>query len=113
MKLSYDDRILIKVDNKAIKASQFNHITGEYIKLRLSQRWKTLEQGVNVQRDLYSAYLLSNVISPTKIDIQSCFDNFESFKNKHDELMNELFKQCQQNKKFPSCMGIKETLNYI
>lgn len=30
-KLSYDNRTLIKVDNKAIKASQFNHITGEYV----------------------------------------------------------------------------------
>ena len=112
-KLSYDNRTLIKVDNKAIKASQFNHITGEYIKPKLNQRWKTLEQDVNVQRDLYSAYLLSKVISPTEIDVQSCFDNFENFKIKHDELMNELFKQYQQNKKFPSCMGIKETLNYI
>lgn len=89
-KLSYDNRTLIKVDNKAIKASQFNHITGEYIKPKLSQRWKTLDHDINVQRDLYSAYLLSNVIGPTEIDVQSCFDNFENFKNKHDELMNYL-----------------------
>lgn len=38
-KLSYDNRTLVKVDNKAIKASQFNHITGKYIKPKLSQRW--------------------------------------------------------------------------
>ena len=112
-KLSYDNRTLVKVDNKAIKASQFNHITGEYVPAKLNQRWKTLDHNINVQRDLYSAFILSNVENSTEIDIQSCFDNFEIFKIKHDELMNELFKQYQQNKKFPPCMGIKETLNYI
>lgn len=113
MKLSYEGRQLVKVDNKVIKASQFNHFTGECIPVKLSQRWKTLIDGVNVQRDLYSAFILSNVDSPTEINIQSCLDNFENFKNKHDILMAKLFNDYKKDKKFPSCMGIKETSSYL
>lgn len=113
MKLSYEGRQLVEVENKAIKASQFNHFTGECVPTKLNERWKTLTDNVNVQRDLYSAFILSNVDNPNEIDIQSCLENFEKFKNQHDILMIKLFNDYKNNKKFPSCIGIKETSNYL
>ena len=44
--------------NTRVRASQFNHMTGEYIKKPLSQRWNDMPDGRRIQRDLYSAFLL-------------------------------------------------------
>lgn len=48
-----------EVNTKTFKASQYDHSTGEYTKIPLSQRTKEIE-GVEVQRDLYSAFLIKN-----------------------------------------------------
>lgn len=45
------------VNTFSFHASQLDHITGECVKTRLGQRSKTIE-GVIVQRDMYSAFLL-------------------------------------------------------
>lgn len=108
-KLSYDDRQLITVNNKSIKASQFNHLTGEYIPSKLKDRWKGLSCDIKVQRDLYSSFILSNVINEDEIDIESCFKNFDDFKQLHDQLIKDLYLlKTKENKRFPSCMGINE-----
>lgn len=115
-KLSYEQRTLTVVNNKAIKASQYNHITGEYVPTKLSDRWKNLSNNIYVQRDLYSAFILANIKNTEEIDIQSCIDNFSNFLDKHNQLIKDLYNQ-QVNSKhiFPSCMGINKKYipNYI
>ncbi|MBK8970846.1 MAG: transposase [Hahellaceae bacterium] len=52
----------VKLNTRVLKMSQFDHVSGEYRKKRLSERWHLLggvrEGAVTlVQRDLYSAFL--------------------------------------------------------
>ncbi|MEQ6378364.1 hypothetical protein RZN25_16245 [Bacillaceae bacterium S4-13-56] len=56
-KLGYQGRSLKKIDTYAVKASQFNHLTGEYNKKQLSERWNDFGEFL-IQRDLYSAFLI-------------------------------------------------------
>ena len=106
-KLSYVSKPLMVVDNKAIKASQFNHITGEYMLSDLKLRWKRLDDTTLVQRDLYSAFLLMNCTDTETISMEQCFDTFDDFKKKHDDCMTRLeMQKIMQNKKFPACMGV-------
>lgn len=83
-KLSYYDRQLIKIDTWNAKASQFNHFDGTYNKKSLSQRWNDFD-GVKIQRDLYSAFLIMNIADDLKsFDINKCNDRFEIFYKLHN-----------------------------
>ena len=106
IKLSYINKELLKLKNKDIKASQYNHFTGEYQKAELKDRWKRLDEDIIVQRDLYSAFIQMHCIDESTIDAEECIKDFDDFKKKHDELINKLRKQKQAGKKFPACMGI-------
>lgn len=53
---------LIELNTQKLKMSQYDHISGEYTKKTLSERWhflggKTAESALLVQRDCYSAFL--------------------------------------------------------
>lgn len=83
-KLSYHDKHLIKIDTWSAKASQFNHFDGTYKKKKLSQRWNDFN-GIKVQRDLYSAFLIMNTASDLKsFDINKCNERFENFYKLHN-----------------------------
>lgn len=83
-KLSYYGKSLIKIDTWSAKASQFNHFDGTYNKKKLSQRWNDFN-GVRVQRDLYSAFLIMNTASDLKsFDINKCNERFENFYRLHN-----------------------------
>ena len=83
-KLSYYGKSLIKIDTWQAKASQFNHFDGTYNKKRLSQRWNDFN-GVKVQRDMYSAFLIMNVASDLRsFDMNKCNERFESFYQLHN-----------------------------
>lgn len=83
-KLSYYGKHLIKIDTWDAKASQFNHFDGTYNKKKLSQRWNDFN-GIRVQRDLYSAFLIMNVASDLKsFDINKCNERFENFYRLHN-----------------------------
>ena len=83
-KLSYYGKRLIKIDTWSAKASQFNHFEGTYNKKALSQRWNNFN-GIKVQRDLYSAFLLMNIASDLKsFDIEKCNERFEKFYQLHN-----------------------------
>ena len=66
-KLAYYGLNLIEINTFKAKASQFNHITGEYHKKSLSKRWNDLN-GMKIQRDLYSAFLIMNISG----DLEKC-----------------------------------------
>lgn len=89
-----------EVNTKEFRASQYDHVTDEYIKHKLSDREKTID-GQNVQRDLYSAFLLKNTDgSLTKPDRDKCIYGFAKFIELHDELISQMkqdhvtMKQC-------------------
>ena len=83
-KLSYYGKRLIKIDTWSAKASQFNHFEGTYNKKKLSQRWNDFN-GINVQRDLYSAFLIMNTAEDLKsFDINKCNERFENFYQLHN-----------------------------
>lgn len=106
MKLHYVGGIVETVNNYKIRASQFNHLTGEYLEVKLNDRWKTLLPNIEVQRDLYSAFLIEHVKDKNNYNYETLSEDFKTFKQQHDILINELIKQKQEGNVFPSCMGI-------
>lgn len=105
-RLAYHKGNLVEVDAYRMKASQMNHITGEYMSSDLNNRWKELVPGTLVQRDLYSAFLLFNAKNKEEIDFDLCKQTFDNFFDGHNRLIIELRKQKKEGKSFPSCMGI-------
>lgn len=89
-KLNYDGKKLKFVDTFSVKASQYNHFTGEYNKKKLSERWNNFGN-LKIQRDLYSAFLIMNVKDNLKeIDREKCFMTWEKFKQLHDKEIERL-----------------------
>jgi len=89
-KLSYYGKHLIKIDTWSAKASQFNHFDGSYHKKTLSQRWDDFN-GIKVQRDMYSAFLIMNTESDLKsFDTQKCNDRFDNFYRLHNAEVDRL-----------------------
>jgi hypothetical protein len=83
-KLSYYDKQLIKIDTWNAKASQFNHFDQTYKKKKLSQRWNDFN-GIKVQRDMYSAFLIMNISDDLKsFDINKCNERFDKFYELHN-----------------------------
>ncbi|ETI68255.1 hypothetical protein [Neobacillus vireti] len=78
-KLGYQGRFVKKIDTYATKASQFNHITGEYTKKQLSERWNEFET-FRIQRDLYSAFLIGNTTETLNlVDVDLCNAGWNNF----------------------------------
>ena len=87
----------------SVRASQFNHITGEYVKKPLSQRWNTMPDGKLLQRDLYSAFLLQHMNDTLNgFDQKTLALDYENFVQKHDAMIRLL----QAGPKTISSMGI-------
>ena len=83
-KLAYKNKALHQADTFTMKASQFNHITGEYQKKLLSDRWNDLG-GHKIQRDLYSAFLINNANPDlATINVSACEEQWQSFVILHD-----------------------------
>ena len=74
---------IIKVDKFKYRASQYNHITGEYVKHKLNER-RFYIGDYECQRDLYSAFLLKCYKNNEEIDGLLCFKEFERFKELHE-----------------------------
>jgi len=89
-KLSYYDKQLIKIDTWHTKASQFNHFDETYKKKKLSQRWNDFN-GIKIQRDLYSAFLIMNTANDLKsFDMNKCNERFENFYKLHNKEVKRL-----------------------
>ncbi|SFA40864.1 Probable transposase [Parageobacillus thermantarcticus] len=102
-KLSYEGKRLKFVDTFSVKASQYNHLTDEYNKKKLSERWNDFGN-FKIQRDLYSAFLIMNIKDNLKeIDREKCFTTWEKFKQLHDK---EIERLKSKGNKLLSSMGI-------
>lgn len=89
-KLSYYDKQLIKIDTWHTKASQFNHFDETYKKKKLSQRWNDFN-GIKIQRDLYSAFLIMNTANDLKsFDMNKSNERFENFYKLHNKEVKRL-----------------------
>ena len=83
-KLKWHGERLLKVDTYQIKASQYNHVTDEYIKKGLSERWNDFGD-YKIQRDMYSAFIIMCSNENLKeIDKEKCKSKFRNFKELHD-----------------------------
>ncbi len=94
-KLNYHGLELKKVNTTKVKASQYNHFDDTYTKKTLNKRWNDFG-GIKVQRDLYSAFLLMNIVDDKHLDRINrdlCFKTFDLFLKNHDELINNLKKE--------------------
>ena len=107
-KLNYFGLNLNRIDTKNCKASQYDHMSDAFTKKKLSDRWHVFENGLRVQRDLYSAFLISNVSdSLDVIDKELCDMNFDMFIKMHDDKIKELLDEKNStNRKFLTSMGI-------
>ena len=86
------DAEVIKVDKYKYRASQYNHITGEYTKHDLNERIYMIGNN-EIQRDLYSAFLLKCYKNKEEIDNTLCYKEFEGFKELHNIEIEKLKKQ--------------------
>lgn len=94
-KLEYNGLKLNKVNTTKVRASQYNHFDDTYTKKSLSKRWNDFG-GILIQRDLYSSFLLMNMLHDKdldKIDRDLCFKTFDVFLKLHDELISKLRKE--------------------
>lgn len=94
-KLEYNGLKLNKVNTTKVRASQYNHFDDTYTKKSLSKRWNDFG-GILIQRDLYSSFLLMNMVHDKdldKIDRDLCFKTFDVFLKLHDELISKLRKE--------------------
>lgn len=75
----------VEVNTWTFKASQYDHMINNCNKKQLSKRWHQFENGIKVQRDLYSAMLLycSNK-SFDKPDNKKCREFFDTFLKLHN-----------------------------
>ena len=89
-KLKYIGKELVKVNTFTVRASQYNHFEDTFKKKKLSQRWNDFN-GIKVQRDMYSAFLISNVTDDLQsIDRNKCELGFENFLYLHNKEVERL-----------------------
>jgi hypothetical protein len=98
--LKYMGEQLVKINTTKTKASQYNHITNEFIKKDLGERWNIIEDH-KVQRDLYSSFLIMNINSNLEsVNREKCLETYSNFLNLHDIEINQL--RTSSNKKLSS-----------
>ena len=94
---------LIKIDTISFRTSQYNHVTDDYVRKKLSCLGSFIGDHY-IQRDLYSAFLLMNSnATGTATDRQKYIDTFPMFLITHDACMDTLL---AENKKYPSSFGL-------
>ncbi len=106
-KLKYKGLELVKIDTKKVKASQYNHIKDDYIKKDLKERWNDFGK-YKIQRDVYSSFIIKNVIGikADKIDREQMILEFKKFKILHDNEIERLKRIKRSNYKLISSFGI-------
>lgn len=102
-KLSYINKTVNYVDTWKFKASQYDHVLGDYIKKPLICRSKIIGDD-RVQRDLYSAFLLWCAKDPETIDRNLCNSYFPLFLSFQGACIQQLL----SNKHNLSSFGLKD-----
>lgn len=83
--------VFIKVKTASFKASQYDHKTDTCKKKKLKDRWHLFQDGIKVQRDLYSAFLLMNSDSSGLKPVRaSCLMTFPKFYDLHVKELSKI-----------------------
>lgn len=78
-KALFQNKDFIIANTHKIKASQLDHVSGQYNKLSLSTRTKTIDEEL-VQRDLYAAFILQHVEDDgVTVNLEDCDKEFANF----------------------------------
>ena len=78
-KALFQNKDFIIANTHKIKASQLDHVSGQYNKLSLSTRTKTIDEEL-VQRDLYAAFILQHVEDDgVTVNLEDCGNEFANF----------------------------------
>lgn len=78
-KALFQNKDFIIANTHKIKASQLDHVSGQYNKLSLSTRTKTIDEEL-VQRDLYAAFILQHVENDgVTVNLEDCDKEFANF----------------------------------
>ena len=94
----------LEVDTRSFRASQYDHAADSYAKKKLSRRHAVID-GHWVQRDLYSAFLLSNSSGDlSHADRERCIRTFEKFLKNQDACIAEIR---NTKKKIPRSFGFQ------
>ena len=101
-KLGYFGIEIEEVNTQKFRASQYNHDTDTYQKVTLDQRKKEIN-GKEVQRDLYSAFVMANRKDKEHVDRNKCIQNFDNFLKTQDRIIKNLQ---ARGDILPACMGI-------
>ena len=93
-----------KVNTFKTKASQFDHTDDSYTKKKLSQRIAKLSNGDEVQRDIYSAFLLQHINETGDgYDLDTCNKDYPAFYKMYAVTKECLKTSTNEN---PSSIGI-------
>lgn len=83
-------RFRLDIDTISYKASQYDHVSDTCEKVPLSQKSKTIG-GQEVQRDLYSAFLIRNCNAASDHpDRDRCVQEFDRFLRMQDHLIETM-----------------------
>lgn len=89
--LSKQNGSLTEINTWAAKASQFDHTDKAFKKKHLSQRWAHLSNGDQIQRDLYSAFLIQNINKELNgFDQTMLEEKYICFKEMHDDCIQHI-----------------------
>jgi hypothetical protein len=103
-KLKYEGLNINKINTYKVKASQYNHFTDKYSKKELKDRWN---KDINIQRDMYSAFLIMNVNDDLEsVNREKCNETYCNFKILHDKEIERLKELKSNGHKLISSMGI-------
>jgi hypothetical protein len=81
---------VVRVDTK-VRASQYNHLTDDYHKKELKERWNDMPDERRIQRDLYSAFLLQHMNEKQDgFDKAALHRDYEQFTERHNQCIEEL-----------------------
>ena len=102
-KLSYQGKTIEYINTWKVKASQYCPFSNQYVKKKLSQRFHITPEGLKIQRDCFSAWLIKSVNNAkTQVDRKKCLENFDSFYHAYKKTEEHLQ---SQNKKYISSIG--------
>ena len=102
-KLNYINKTVNYVDTWKFKASQYDHVLGDYLRVPLSRRSKFVGY-TRVQRDLYSAFVLWAALDDVTVDRDVCFEYFPLFLNFQSACIDKLL----SNEHSLSSFGLKD-----
>ena len=81
---------VIRVDTR-VRASQYNHLSDDYRKKELRDRWNDMPDGRHIQRDLYSAFLLQHMNEKQDgFDKAALHRDYGQFTERHNQCIEEL-----------------------